>query len=160
MGAGSKCDPGLIMPNTVKRREPSSNGAGSDDQKDPRDPRGGNDAGPKEFKGGVPAPVKPVETLRLRSGVICSNIGTKALLEEEKRKSKRMEAIGICFPSQHIDAHRHRLAALEAPIALVLKSYRETDLVGERLDVIRIMTISAVWAERVSATYEPPGPFI
>ncbi len=101
----------------------------------------------------------PVGCIVVWGGCVCSNIGTKALLEEEKRISKRMEAIGIGFPSQHIDAHRHRLAALEAPIALVLKSYRETDLVGERLDVIRIMTISAVWAERVSATYEPPGPF-
>ena len=44
----------------------------SDDQKDPRDPRGGNDGGPKEFKGGVPAPVKPVETLRLRSGPVAA----------------------------------------------------------------------------------------
>ncbi len=43
-----------------------------------------DDAGITEFKGGVPAPVKPVETLRIRSG-IWSNISTKALLEEEKR---------------------------------------------------------------------------
>ena len=58
-----------------------------------------------------------------------------------------------------LDAHRHRLAALEAPVALVLKSYGETDLVGERLDVIRIMAISAIWAQRVSASYDPHGPF-
>jgi hypothetical protein len=49
-----------------------------------------------------------------------SNISTKALLEEEKRISKRMEAMGIGFPSQHVDAYRLRLAALEAPVALVL----------------------------------------
>ncbi len=117
-----------------------------------------DDAGITEFKGGVPAPVKPVETLRIRSG-IWSNISTKALLEEEKRISKRMEAMGIGFPSQHVDAYRLRLAALEAPVALVLKSYGETDLVGERLDVIRIMAKSAMWAECVSASYDPHGPF-
>lgn len=69
-------------------REDAGNGA-------KEDPRGRDDAGTTELKEAVPAPEKPVQTLRIRPGVWQTNISTQALLEEERQITKRMAAMGI-----------------------------------------------------------------
>ena len=77
---------------TGSRGGSSREDAGNDAKEDPR---GRDDAGTTELKEAVPAPEKPVQTLRIRPGVWQTNISTQALLEEERQITKRMAAMGI-----------------------------------------------------------------